>query len=88
MFDLGTHSTLMGDALWSFCNMAGPWAPLQNCFMVLDPCGSLKFASCSWLCVMSMALCAALEVTVAKKWEYFFLEKLLFQHLYCYTPLY
>ena len=38
MFDLGTHSPLMGDALWSFCHIAGLWAPLQNCFTVLHPC--------------------------------------------------
>ena len=28
----------MGDALWSFCHIAGLWPPLQNCFTVLHPC--------------------------------------------------
>ena len=38
MFDLGTHRPFMYDALWSICSIGGLWAPLQNCFMVLDPC--------------------------------------------------
>ena len=34
-----SHSPLMGDALWSFCHIAGIWPPLQNCFTILHPCG-------------------------------------------------
>ena len=39
MFDLGTHSPLICDALWSICHIGGFWAPLKNCFVVLHPCG-------------------------------------------------
>ena len=42
MFDLGTHRPFMYDALWSICSIGGLWAPLQNCFMVLDPCEKLN----------------------------------------------
>ena len=42
MFDLGTHSPLICDALWSICHIGGLWAPLQNCFVVLHPCASIK----------------------------------------------
>ena len=45
MFDLGTHSPLLGDALWSFCHIAGLWAPLQNCFTVLHPCDGPQYVS-------------------------------------------
>ena len=38
MIDLGTHSPWRYDALWSICSIGGLWAPLQNCFTVLDPC--------------------------------------------------
>ena len=38
MFDLGTHSPLICDALRSTCHIGGLWAPLKNCFMVLRPC--------------------------------------------------
>ena len=38
MFDLGTHSPLICDALRSICHIGGLWAPLQNCFTVLRPC--------------------------------------------------
>ena len=40
MFDLGTHSPLICDALWSICHIGGLWAPLmlKNCFVVLHPC--------------------------------------------------
>ena len=42
MFDLGTHRPFMYDALWSICSIGGLWAPLQNCFTVLDPCVFIK----------------------------------------------
>ena len=42
MFDLGTHSPLIYDALWSFCHIGGFWATLQNYFAVLHPCANLS----------------------------------------------
>ena len=42
MFDLGTHSPLICDALWSICHTGGLWAPLKNCFAVLHLCVPLK----------------------------------------------
>ena len=39
MIDLGTHSPLICDALWSICHIGGLCAPLQNYFAVLHLCG-------------------------------------------------
>ncbi len=45
MFDLGTHSSLICDALWSICHIGGLWAPLENCFVALHPCDQYGYSS-------------------------------------------